>query len=81
MPTPPAPDDPRALVAAALDATRAHGSSWGALVPDAFTVNDAAEAAEEAAYAAMAAAKARLRDHVHATYGITLQQLCSLAMP
>lgn len=70
-----------ALVAAVRAAARAHNATWEALVPDAFTLNLAAEVAEEAAYAEMAVAKRALRDHVCATYGISVRELASLAMP
>ncbi|WP_425230080.1 hypothetical protein [Sphingomonas sp.] len=58
-----------------------HNLTWEALVPDQFTVDVRAEAAEERAYFAMAAEKARLRDHICATYGISARELASLAMP
>lgn len=53
--------------------------TWEALVPDQFTVNLLAEAAEEHAYIAMAAEKERLREHICATYGISIRELSSLA--
>jgi hypothetical protein len=73
--------DGRELVEVVRSAARAHSMSWEALVPDQFTVNFAHEAAEEAAYDAMAAAKAALRDHICDTYGITARELASLALP
>lgn len=62
-------------------AARLHNLSWEALVPDAYTINLAAEAEEERAYAAMAEVKRRLRDHICQTYGISIRELSSLAMP
>lgn len=62
-------------------AARVHNATWEALVPDPFTINFAAEQAEEAAYADMAAAKRRLRDHICRVYGLTIRELASLAMP
>ena len=73
--------DGRALVAEVREAARRHGFAWEAMVPDRFTVDLTAEAAEEEAYAEMAAAKARLRDHVCTTYGISPRELASLALP
>jgi hypothetical protein len=70
-----------ALVDAVRAAAHVHNSSWEALVPDSFTVNLAAEIAEELAYADMAAAKQRLRDHICETYGISIRELSSLATP
>ncbi len=74
-------EDARALVDAVRAAAKRHNLTWDALVPDRFTVNAAAEAAEEAAYAEMAKAKRALRDHICATYGISIDELASLAMP
>ena len=71
--------DGRDLVAAVRAAARVHSSSWEALVPDRFTVNLLAEAAEEQAYAEMAEAKAKLRDHICEIYGISIRELSSLA--
>lgn len=71
----------RALVAEVRTAARAHATTWEALVPDSFRVDLRAEAAEEAAYLEMAAAKNRLREHICATYGISIRELASLAMP
>lgn len=68
------------LVAAVRDAAGRHSNSWEALVPSAFEVNLDAEAAEEDAYAAMAAAKRALRDHICQAYGITIRELRSLAL-
>jgi len=74
-------DDARALVDAVRAAAKRHHLTWDALVPDRFTVNAAAEAAEEVAYVEMAQAKRALRDHICATYGISINELASLAMP
>lgn len=73
--------DGRALVAAVRRAAALHNITWEAMVPDQFTVNMLAEAAEEQAYIAMAGEKARLRDHICATYGISARELASLALP
>jgi uncharacterized Fe-S center protein len=70
-----------ALVAAVRAAARIHNSTWEALVPDSFTVNLSAEIAEEIAYADMAVIKQQLRDHICTTYGISIRELASLAMP
>lgn len=74
-------EDGHVIVAQVRAATRAHGQTWEAMVPDAFTVNLFAEEAEERAYLAMAQAKARLRDHICETYGISARELASLALP
>jgi hypothetical protein len=74
-------EEARELVEAVRRAARAHATSWEALVPDMSTLNLAAEDAEEAAYAEMALAKRALRDHICATYGISLRELSSLTMP
>jgi hypothetical protein len=71
----------RQLVEAVRDAARQHNHSWERLVPDAYTVNHDAEAAEEQAYADMAAAKHALRDHICTVYGISARELNSLALP
>lgn len=71
--------DGRQLVAAVRDAARRHNCTWEALVPDRFTVNLAAEAAEEQAFEDMAQAKSVLRDHICQTYGISLRELSGLA--
>jgi len=73
--------DGRELVALVRDAARRHNSSWEALVPDSFTINLLAEAAEEQAYLEMAQVKARLREHICSTYGISIRELASLAQP
>ena len=73
--------DGPALVNAVRTAARAHNMTWEAMVPDAFTVNLLAEAAEERAYLEMARHKARLREHICHTYGISIRELASLAMP
>ena len=74
-------DEARALVEAVRAAAERHNLTWDALIPDRFTVNAAAEAAEDAAYAEMAQAKRALRDHICATYGISIDELSSLALP
>jgi hypothetical protein len=74
-------DEARLLVEDVRAAARRHNITWEKMVPDAVTLNLAAEAAEEAAYSDMAAAKARLRDHICATYGLTIRELASLALP
>ena len=73
-------EDGHQLVAAVRRAAVVHNATWEAMVPDQFTVNLLAEAAEEQAFIAMAAEKARLRDHICATYGISIRELASLAM-
>ena len=73
--------DGHTLVADVRRAAAAHNLCWERLVPDQFTVRPDAEAAEEHAYGAMAVEKQRLRDHIHATYGIPIGELASLAMP
>ena len=72
-------DDGRDLVELVRAAARDHAASWELLVPSPFAVNRAEEAAEDTAFAAMADAKRRLSDHVVATYGVTPDQLASLA--
>jgi hypothetical protein len=74
-------DEARTLVEDVRAAARRHNITWEKMVPDEVTLNLAAEAAEEAAYSDMAAAKARLRDHICATYGLTIRELASLALP
>ena len=69
------------LVAAVRAAAERHNHSWEALVPTSFKVNFDHEAAEEAAYAEMEAAKSVLRDHICRTYGISIRELSSLARP
>jgi hypothetical protein len=71
----------RELVRLVREAAREHNHSWERLVPDAFTINPDAEAAEERAYADMAAAKRALRDHICTVYGISARELSSLALP
>ena len=73
--------DGKALVAAVREAARRHNLTWEALVPSHEHVDLGHEEAEELAYAEMAEAKAALRDHICETYGITVRQLASLAMP
>lgn len=74
-------EDGPAIVAAVRRAAAAHNLTWEALVPDQFTVDLSAEAAEERAYLAMTREKERLRDHICATYGLSIRELASLAMP
>lgn len=74
-------DRARALVAEVREAARAHKLTWEALVPNRFEVDLAHEAAEDAAYADMAEAKRRLRAHICDTYGLSIRELSSLAMP
>lgn len=71
----------RGLVEAVRDAARKHAITWEALVPSSFIVDFAHESAEEEAYAEMARAKAALRDHICETYGISIRELSSLAVP
>lgn len=74
-------DDGKALVEAVRETARKHAVTWEALVPSTFLVDFAHEAAEEAAYAEMARAKAALRDHICETYGLSVRELASLAIP
>jgi plasmid stability protein len=74
-------EEARELVAAVRRAAALHNASWEAMVPDHLTINLAAEAAEEQAYLAMSAEKAKLRDHICEVYGISIRELASLAMP
>lgn len=74
-------EDGHALVAAVRRVAAVHNATWEAMVPDQFTVNMLAESAEEQAYLAMAAEKQRLREHICATYGLSIRELASLAMP
>jgi uncharacterized protein len=67
------------LVQAVREAAQRHNLTWEALVPECLTINLAAEAAEEEAYAEMAEAKRALRDHICTIYGISLRELASLA--
>lgn len=69
----------KSLVAEVRAAAARHRTTWDALVPDQFTVDLAHELAEESAYAEMAAAKRRLRDHICETYGLSARELASLA--
>ena len=69
------------LVAHVRAAAAVHRVSWEALVPDSFVIDLRMERAEEDAYAAMAAEKAKLRQHICATYGLSIRELASLAMP
>lgn len=70
-----------ALVADVREAARHHNSSWEAMVPNHFTINLAAEQAEEIAYQEMAEAKRSLSAHICHVYGISARELASLAMP
>lgn len=72
-------DDARALVADVRAAAARHRTTWESLVPDQFTVDLLHEPAEEAAYAEMAEAKRKLRDHICETYGLSVRELISLA--
>lgn len=73
--------DAKELVESVRDAARRHNKTWENLVPDEFRVDFAHEEAEELAYAEMATAKRALRDHICETYGLTIRELASLAMP
>ncbi|TGX52673.1 hypothetical protein E5A73_13580 [Sphingomonas gei] len=68
----------RQLVAGVREAAARHHIAWGELVPTPHAVNRDAEAAEDAAYAEMEAAKQRLRDHICDFYGISSAELGSL---
>lgn len=70
-----------ALVAAVRAAAAVHQSTWEALVPSRFEVNLEAEEAEEEAYEEMARHKAALRRHICETYGLSVRELASLALP
>lgn len=72
--------DGRGLVAEVRAAAARHDSCWKALVPNRFVVDQSAEAAEDVAFQEMAQAKERLRDHICATYGITIRELSSLTL-
>ena len=69
----------RALAATMRAAAERHRTTWEALVPNQLTIDPTAEPAEEAAYAEMAEARRRLRDHICATYGLSVRELISLA--
>ena len=69
------------LVANVRAAAVVHAASWEALVPDRVTIDLSQEQAEQDAYDAMAAEKAVLRRHICDTYGLTIRELASLAMP
>ena len=69
----------QALVDAVRSAARTHGASWQAMVPSSFVVNADAEADEDRAFAAMAEAKRRLREHIAVTYGVPIRELANLA--
>jgi hypothetical protein len=73
--------DAKELVDQVRDAARRHNKTWENLVPDEFRVDFEHEEAEELAYAEMATAKRALRDHICETYGLTIRELASLAMP
>ena len=72
--------DGRGLVSEVRHAARAHGRTWEALVPSQFEINLDAEGAEEAAYAEMAQAKRRLRDHICESYACRKRAASSAAM-
>jgi hypothetical protein len=69
------------LVSAVRQAAAVHNQTWEALVPTPHVIDLSHETAEEAAYAEMAIAKRALRDHICETYGISIRELSSLAMP
>ena len=69
------------LVAKVRAAARDHQSTWEMLVPNRFEVNLDAEEAEEEAYLEMARHKKALRQHICETYGLSIRELSSLAMP
>jgi hypothetical protein len=69
------------LVAAVRAAAAVHQTTWEALVPNQFEINLSAEQAKEQAFSEMAHAKAALRQHICETYGISIRELSSLAMP
>ncbi len=69
----------RALVAAMREAEAQHGEHWRALVPSADIVNAEAEAGEDAAFAAMRAARARVAAHICRLYGIDAETLKRVA--
>lgn len=73
-------DSAHRLVAAVRAAAAVHRVTWEAMVPDSFVIDLRMESAEEDAYAAMAAEKAKLRRHICETYGISIRELASLAM-
>lgn len=73
--------DGKDLVAAVREAAHRHNLTWERLVPAADRIDAAHELAEEQAYAAMAAAKCALRDHIFDTYGLTPNELAALATP
>ncbi|AQR74128.1 hypothetical protein [Sphingomonas sp. LM7] len=70
--------DGKELVAGVREAAARHRIAWGELVPGPDVLNHAFEAAEDAAYVEMEAAKQRLRDHICAEYGLTTAELGSL---
>lgn len=69
------------LVANVRAAAREHKSTWEMLVPNRFEVDLDAEEAEEEAYQEMARHKKALRQHICDTYGLSIRELSSLAMP
>jgi hypothetical protein len=73
-------DEGRELVEAVRRAAATHQSTWEALVPNHIEINIDGEAAEDAAYEDMADAQAQLRDHICATYGISVRELLGLAL-
>lgn len=73
--------DAHTLVADVRAAAALHNLTWEALVPEPHRLDLMHEVAEERAYAEMAVAKRTLRDHICDTYGISIRELASLAMP
>lgn len=71
-------EDPKQLVEAVRQAAARHRIAWGELVPTPHLINHSAEAAEDAAYAEMEAAKQKLRAHICREYGISAAELNSL---
>lgn len=71
-------EEGKQLVEKVRAAAARHRIAWGALVPTPHAVNCDAEAAEDAAYAEMDAAKQRLRDHICELYGISATELTNL---
>lgn len=72
--------DGKHLVAEVRHAAALHNTTWEMLVPNRYELNLSAEQAEEDAFQDMAEAKARLREHICDTYGISIRELSSLAV-
>ena len=72
--------DGKHLVAAVRHAATLHNTTWEQLVPNRHEINFSAEQAEEDAFQDMAEAKARLREHICETYGISIRELSNLAV-